>query len=598
MNIARKLWLVSSFTIVALVAVGSAGIAGMALIKDQAALLYTNNTQSMAALVAVSQDYQRMQVTVRDLLLTADADERTGFENKLESLASTLKSDLEAYREAVGTGVAEVEQVLQSFEATYAGYQALVDRLTALAASGRRDEAITLLQDEGALAARDMTYQVDGLAMASQTNAAGRNDQNAAVALWSTVLVAALLVAATLVAVATALWLARNLARPIALTTSLAGRLASGDLSVRSDRKTAARKDEVGDLARAVDLLAGHLGQFVTDLQASGQDLKQSARDLDSRASEAALAAARIAGTAHQGHDLAHRQAEGGTQTTATVGHITATIESFDRLIDSQAASVTETSASLEEMASNIRSLSKQAGRLGTTFNALKETPDDGKNKLYAMVGFFEAVAGQSGRLADANDTIRNIASQTNLLSMNAAIEASHAGDKGAGFAVVASEIRKLAEQSSLRSKDITSEVKAIRSLIAQTAQDSETAKASFAGIVTRVEELGTFEAELSNALVEQDLGAQQILQATAEVSTATAEVRQGSVEILEGSQKIRQEMEGLLELSRQLEESLRKVTTDGETILKASAGVQAEATRNRQLADKIGEVAGQFHLG
>jgi methyl-accepting chemotaxis protein len=599
MRIGKLLFLTFTVTIVATAAVGTFGLASLHRVKELEDQIYRQNIVAMKALNIAAQEYLKQRVVIRDLVFATDENQVITLRKQLYALDEGFRSQMKDYRTA-----AQAEQLngddaaaLEGLQAAYEEYQKILEDLFTRVSAGDRAGAVRTLYAEGAARAEAMNTWTETLLASNQKALDQRFASSEDTVAGAYGLTVGLVLLATAFGLGAATLLTRTMVSPLVHASSLTRRLSEGDLTVKSSGRTARRQDEVGVLAQSIDQLALGLQDFVKTLRTTGEDIEQSARDLDHRASGASEAAARIVGATVQGHTLAQSQAAGVTETTATVAQIAATIEKFDRLIEDQSASVTQTSASLEEMASNIRSLSARAGKLGVAFGGLKTSSDDGREKLYAMVAKIETMAAQSARLADANNTIKQIASQTNLLSMNAAIEAAHAGQAGAGFAVVADEIRKLAEAAALRSKDITQEVKSIQGLITQASQDSERAKQAFGAVLEKVDELGYFEAELTNALAEQDVGAAQILEATAQVSAVTAQVRQGSSEILEGSQAIRIEMEHLLDHSRQLEASLERVSADVEAITAASAGVTADSAKNRELSGRLDEIVGVFQV-
>jgi len=333
---------------------------------------------------------------------------------------------------------------------------------------------------------------------------------------------------------ATAL-LTRNLSRPLVRVADLATRLSSGDLSERVPPRLLARKDELGTLAKAAESLSLGLADFVRILRQTAAESEAAARSLDERAAVAAESVARIAASTEEGHAQARIQVHGVDGTSTTVKAIAQTIEEFDVLIRQNSQSVAMTTATLEEMAVSTNSLAHQARGLREAFDEVRVASDDGRSKVFAMAEKIAAIAAQSARLAEANQTIADIAAQTNLLSMNAAVEAAHAGTAGRGFAVVADEIRKLADESGRRSGEIAREVGQIQGLISAAAVDSDQATVLFLSIQDKVDHLGRFEAELTEALVEQGEGARSFLEITSEVSEVSHRVKDGSEGIREG---------------------------------------------------------------
>jgi methyl-accepting chemotaxis protein len=599
MKIGTKLLLTFLATVLAGMVVGGVGLFHLTQVKVLEGAMYHQDIESIESLMAAQADSLKMRMAVHDLVFSASQEKTLEYRKQINVLDGEFRQHVREYREASGIDktVGLDAQTLAQFQVTYEAYLKVVEDLFGQMQTGDFAGARTRMDTEGADRATSMSGQMDNLVLLVHQGAENRYRRSVALVDEAGTTTLAVLLVATLFSLGAALYLTRTLARPLIRLADLAHRLSTGDLTVRTTGSAARRKDEVGTLARAVDSMALGLADFVRALQETGSQIERSARDLDSRASGAALAAARIAGATQSGQDLALDQAAAVTETTATVAQIAATVEKFDRLIEDQAASVAQTTASLEEMAANIQGLSAKAGHLRTAFDDLQTSSVEGQETLYAVVRKIEAVARQSDLLAEANRTIRTIANQTNLLSMNAAIEAAHAGEAGAGFAVVADEIRKLAEQSALQSKRITTEVKDIQGLIGQVSGDSQTARVAFDAVMARVADLGRFEAELTDALAEQGEGARQILEATTQVSAVTAEVRQGSTEILGGSQAIHKEMDALLALSRKLEADLTRMAGDGHAITEASAGVLQNSAENRALSARLDEVVGVFRL-
>ena len=599
MKIGTKLFLVFSTTILAGVAVGGLGLFHLTQVKALEEAMYQQNIRSVEALMNADADYLNMQVTIRDLVFSRDAAQTLDFRKKLNALDATFRLHMKEYREVSGidrsTGLDA--RTLDQFQTTYEAYQKILEALFDQVQNGDYPGAVKRMYTEGNERTTAMSGQMDNLVLLVHQSAEHQYRESQALVTEAQTTTVVVLILATLFSLGAALFLTRTLAHPMIRLAETARNLAQGNLSVASGGSTSQRKDEVGTLTRAIDSMAQGLTDFVRAIQETGVSIRESAADLDHRASGTALAAARIAAATQSGQELSLEQAAGVTETTATVAQIASTVEKFDRLIEDQVASVTQTTASLEEMAANIQGLSAKATHLRAAFDGLQTSSLDGREKLYAMVTKVEAVARQSELLAEANKTIRAIASQTNLLSMNAAIEAAHAGDAGAGFAVVADEIRKLSEQAAVQSKGINVEVKDIQKLIQEVSSDSQTAKVAFDTVMNRVDDLGRFEAELTEALAEQSVGAQQIVQATNQVSAVTAEVRHGSTQILGGSQTIHKEMDSLLALSRRLEADLARMATDGQAITDASVGVLSNSSRTKDLSVRLDEVVGVFRL-
>jgi len=208
-------------------------------------------------------------------------------------------------------------------------------------------------------------------------------------------------------------------------------------------------------------------------------------------------------------------QAASVTETAATVEEIVRTIKQLNNSIETQAASVAQSSSSVEEMVANIASIGQTLGKTDEVIKNLTTATGDGKATLVTSNTVTQKIAEESGSLMEASSVIQHIASQTNLLAMNAAIEAAHAGEAGKGFAVVADEIRKLAEESSTQGKTITTTLKTLSGEIETLSASSKTVEEKFNAIFTLAEQVKEMSNRLTEAMREQENGSKEVSEIT-----------------------------------------------------------------------------------
>ena len=232
-------------------------------------------------------------------------------------------------------------------------------------------------------------------------------------------------------------------------------------------------------------------------------------------------------------------QTDSVAQSAQSISKILDMIHRLEELVHTQGKAVQGASSAVEEMVGNISEVDKSVDKMAHSFGVLDQTAQNGVETQNELQKQIIEIENQSKLLSEANKVIANIASQTNLLAMNAAIEAAHAGDAGQGFAVVADEIRKLSETSSAQSKTIGAQLKSIQAAINMVVQATQHGVQDYANLSKEIRQTDTLVQQIKEAMTEQQQGSAQILGALSDMNESTDQVQNASQEITTASQAI-----------------------------------------------------------
>jgi methyl-accepting chemotaxis protein len=355
--------------------------------------------------------------------------------------------------------------------------------------------------------------------------------------------------------------------------------------------------DEVGDLAKYFNQTLEKIKNLVITIKQEALDLFDIGNELASNMTQTAAAVNEITANVQSIKARVINQSASVTETNATMEQITVNIDKLNDHLESQAASVTQSSSAIEEMLANIQSVTQTLAKNAQNVKGLTEASDVGRTGLQEVATDIQDIERESKGLLEINIVMENIASQTNLLSMNAAIEAAHAGEAGKGFAVVADEIRKLAENSGEQSKVISSVLKKMTESIMKIAGSTENVLKNFEVIDKSVKIVAEQESNIQNAMEEQSQGSKQILEAVSEMNDITQKVKSGSMEMLEGSKEVIEESKNLESATQEISGGMNEMAAGSDQINIAVNQVNEISIKNKATIDSLMKEVSRFKV-
>ena len=373
--------------------------------------------------------------------------------------------------------------------------------------------------------------------------------------------------------------------KPLKRVGAAVNNLASGDADL-TQRIEVHGNDEFAEISTGINTFIEMLHKIVSELNLAQKELTAIGIDLGTNSQESASATAEIMANIAGVRKQSESQAEAVSNTTTILGRSAENVNNLENLVEAQAAGITESSAAIEQMLGNISSVTSSVRKMADSFKELGITVSDGKTKLANVDGKVNEIAEQSKMLIQANTIIAQIASETNLLAMNAAIEAAHAGKAGEGFSVVANEIRKLAETSSAQSKNINTELKEISSSIKDVVSLSKDSQVAFGQIVTHLDSTDVIIREIDNAMSEQENASRQIFSALSDMRNQSIEVNEMSHQVKDNIVAVTKDMDTVSQISSIILGSMDEMTAGAQQISTATQGVSDLAASTKENID------------
>jgi methyl-accepting chemotaxis protein len=510
LKIASKL--LAAFTAVLLLTIflGLFSIVQLSKVNDTATDLQKNWLPSVNAIGEIKYDAARMRSSMLQHILSDDAADMDIYEKELADFDSRLGKSQARYASLITEP--EEKKAYDAFLRSKDAYVTEQKAVLGLSRQQKNEEAVARMRGETSRALGEMEAKLQALAEINQKGAARANDLGDALYDHARTLVIAALAGSVILGLALALLLARMISRSLREAVAIAESVAAGDLTRRIEVK---RKDETGQLLRALKNMNESLVRIVTDVRSGTESISSAASE---------IAAGNL--------DLSARTEE-------------------------QAASLEQTAASIEELTSTVRQSADNARQANQLAASASSVAGQGGEIVSQVVDTMGSINASSRKIVDIIGVIDGIAFQTNILALNAAVEAARAGEQGRGFAVVAGEVRTLAQRSAAAAKEIKTLIDDSVARVGEGTDLVGKAGVTMSEIMASVKRVTDIMGEITAATQEQSSGIEQVNLAVAQIDTVT----QQNAALVEEAAAAAQSMQ---EQSRHLTQAVSIFKVDG----------------------------------
>ena len=530
-------------------------------VNSQYSTSIDDRMEKMDLIVKMKEAVMKEQVALYKYMAYGDGESLIEFEGAVESFTKFSKEYLDVTRSAEGKKVAEA---LVAAEKEY--YEIASEAFTLI-----RDEQTVsvrlLMQEKGNPAIFKLNSAAEDAMEYQQDTMQGTIETVTGNVTAVSVVIIGISIAAFVIGIAIAIFISRMISKPVQLVSRAAEEVANGNLAV--EKINVKNKDEIGELAASFNAMTTNLRDLIFQVSSTSEQVASSAEEMMASADQTNAATNQVATAIQEVASGAELQGKNTEESARAVGEMSVGIQK-----------VAETTSTVAESASDTTKQAQYGHEALAKVISQMKSINQTTNETNTVIKDLDKKSAEIGKIIEV---ITGIADQTNLLALNAAIEAARAGEHGKGFAVVADEVRKLAELSRQSAKQISGLIEVIQ-------KDTHS--------VVQMMNKGIVEISTGTQLVE-DTGKtfNEILKSIENVSSEIQEVSAISEEMSASVQQVNASIEEVTRIARDSVASTAEIASATEEQMASMDEVATSSASLARLAEELREMVGKFKI-
>jgi methyl-accepting chemotaxis protein len=357
------------------------------------------------------------------------------------------------------------------------------------------------------------------------------------------------------------------------------------------------KNDEIGELSNYFNLTLDKIRNLIIVIKDESESLHNIGTELTNNMHKTKGSMGQITDNIETVQQKVITQTDSVLQTNTNMKKITHAISNLGSNIEAQTANVSESSFAIEELLKNVQNVTQALIKNAESVGELIKVSDESRESLQKVTSDIQEIAKESEGLLEINAVIENIARQTNLLGLNAAVEAARAGDAGVGFAVVAGEVRNLAENSSEQSQIISNALTKMKNGIDKIILSTDTVLEKFTIIDERVQTVAKQEAGIRESMEKQGEGSHRILEVMRRLTDQTQMVKTGSDDMMSGSKEVIRVSENLESATVEISAGVNNMTSRAHEVNNAVIHINSIATKTSEHINTLNKEISKFKV-